>query len=1008
MQRSVKWRLIIIGIVFGFALFNLYPTLKWASLSQSRRAELTFRWEEERKKFEEDRSWHRLKPTERLADLKAILEPIKEAYEDDKLGEEFWERVKRRDLDSLTDDEKEEFLSSCHKLTAKEIATDASAEEIEEYLDPIRKVQEKLDKDFWKWAQKPEWDTLKKKEQKSYREILLQLRGKRIPRRLSVVQNILSWFTRWWHGDENLAIALGLDLKGGSYFIVEVEKPAEGVSQAEATEGAIRVLSYRIDSLGVREPIIQRQGLNKIIVQLPGVTDVGRARRQIERQASMRWMLVDEPRLNKRDERGNLVDKRVDRSGLRDPQFRERRLLDIYKRAVNELDAEYLGKTDERGNPVHWTTSDLDAKLRDSIPPDTILRIYGREERGRDASRVEKRTPLLLQSSPEERQVLTGEEVTKAQATRSSETGKPIISFTLNGKGAKKFAQVTREYNASAECRNRIPVGGGNYRGWRLAMLLDEEVISAPNIETEILGGAGQIRGDFTWDEAVDLGIQLKAGALPAKLNILAQNTVGPTLGADSIRKGVSAAILGLALVVLFMAIYYLLAGVIANFALALNIFIILGVLSFLQATLTLPGIAGIILTIGMAVDANVLIFERIREELRAAKKIAAAIDSGYQKAFRTILDANVTTFISAAVLYYIGSGPVRGFAVTLMIGIATSMFTAIVVTRVVLDLLLRSKRFNNLPMLAFLHNPKLDFVRQRKKAFIISLVLIAAGMISFGAKWSKNFGIDFSSGQSATIVFQNPVTQEHLAKLRGALSASSDVEDFNLRRFRLQGETSPRGIAVDAKLTGSAGSESLENRTAEVLSDDNPVDPKVQPTIARIFPTVAQRLWKQAIVAVVVAMLGIVIYISWRFEFRFAVGAIIAILHDVLITLGLLTGLFILARRQLNLPVVAALLAIIGYSINDTIVIFDRIREDMKIMKGVDLKTIINTSINQTLSRTLLTSMTTIVVLICLLTLGGQAINDFAFALLVGVIVGTYSSIFVASPMVLVLEKRR
>ncbi len=1006
MQRSVKWRLIIIGFVLAFALFNLYPTLRWASLSSSRKADLALRWEEQRKKFNEDRAWHRLSPQERLADIRAIVQPMAEAYEEDAVDADFWETVKSGDLDSLSDEEREEFLSTCGALTGEELAPDATAEEIKESLATLRKVRTGLDEDFWKWVQDPEWDDLPKDQQRDYRETILQLTGKRIARKLSVVRNLRNWLTRWWYGDEDLAIALGLDLKGGSYFVVDVEKPA-GVPLSEAVDGAIRVLSYRIDSLGVREPVIQRQGLSKIIVQLPGITDVSRARRQIEQQATMRWMLVDETRHTKRDDRGNLYDVSVERAGLRPPQFPERRLLNIYDNAVDELRSEMGLSLDEQPSK-----SDLDRKLQESgaIPPDTVLRIYQREERSPDGSRVEKRTPLLLQSTPEEPEILTGEEVTRAQAIRSPETGKPIITFTLSGDGGKKFAEVTREYNAAPGCRNRIPTPGGDYRGWRLAILLDEEVISAPNIRSEILGGSGQIEGDFTWEEAVDLAIQLKAGALPAKLNILAQNSVGPTLGADSIRKGVSAAIFGLALVVLFMAIYYLLSGLIANFALTLNILIILGVLSFLKATLTLPGIAGIILTIGMAVDANVLIFERIREELAAAKKIAAAIDSGYQKAFRTILDANVTTFISAVVLYYVGSGPVRGFAVTLMIGIATSMFTAIVVTRVVFDLLLRSKRFNNLPMLAFLHNPNLDFIRHRKKAFVISLAVILVGMVSFGAKWSKNFGIDFSSGQSATVVFQEPVTRANLSKLRDALAADPEIEDFNLRRLRLQGERSQRGVAATVKLSASASPKSkpLDVHLTEVLGEDNPRDPEVQATVAEIFPTVAHRLWKQALLAVVVAMLGMVVYISWRFEFRFAVGAILAIIHDVLITVGLFTGLFILARRQINLPVVAALLTIIGYSINDTIVVFDRIREDMKLMKGVDLKTIVNTSINQTLSRTLLTSLTTIVVLACLLILGGQAINDFAFALLVGVIVGTYSSIFVASPMVLLLEKRR
>jgi len=981
MTPSVKWRLIIIGIILVFALFNLYPTLKWASLSQTQRAELTVRWDQLSKELREDLEWDKLAPEEKLADIGDILAPFQEAYKDEQLDKRFWELVENADLADLSEDEKEDFLSLCEKLTGKEIPPDATSDQLNKSLSGLRKVRQKLDKSFWTWVEHPQWDSLRKKKREQYRQIALQLTGKRIPRGASVARNIKNWLIRWRGGDESQVIALGLDLKGGSYFILEVEK-TKGVSPDEAIEGAIGVLTDRINRTGVREPIIQQQGRNKIIIQMPGMTDVNRQRRLIQRQASMRWMLVDE-------------------DALKLARYSQKRLLDEYQKAVEELEARFKDKKDEQGNPVQWTMSDLDGSetLQDYLPADTILRVWKHEER-QGGKRVEEETPILLRSSEDEPEIVRGEELTKAQASRSSETGEPVINFTLNSDGASKFSEVTREYHSESDNKIRTPQG---YRGWRLAILLDDKVISAPAIRGEIFD-SGQITGDFTPEEARDLAIQLKAGALPAKLNIVAQNTIGPTLGTDSIRKGLFAAIVGLVLVVCFMLVYYLLAGAIANFALAFNIVIILGVLASLRATLTLPGIAGIILTIGMAVDANVLIFERIREELASAKKIAASIDSGFQKAFRTILDANITTFITAFVLFYIGTGAVRGFAVTLMIGIATSMFTAIVVTRVILDILLRFKRFQRLRMLAFLHNPKVDFIAHRKKAFIISLVLVVAGMVSFGAKWSKNFGIDFSGGTSATLVFQDAITTDDLVRIRGDLESSSDIEDFNLRRFSLQGGAPDTGIAVDAKFTPDVDSPRLAERLSALLPD-NPVVNKSEETV---YPTVAHRLWKQAIVAVLVAMLGIVIYISWRFELRFALGAILAILHDVLITLGALTGVFILARRQLNLPVIAAVLAIIGYSINDTIVIFDRIREDMKIMKGVDLKTIINTSISQTLSRTLLTSLTTLLVVICLFSFGGRAINDFAFALLVGVIVGTYSSIFVASPIVFLLEKKR
>jgi SecD/SecF fusion protein len=992
MIRSVKWRLIIIGIIVAFSLFSLYPTLRWATLSETRRAELTALWDKHEEELREDLKWYRLTPEEKLARISGFLEPLQAAYKDNQLDQQFWQRVNGSDLTALNNEEKEDFLSLCEKLTGKDtgkkIPRDVSGEEFRKAMAPLRKVQKTLEKDkaFRAWVLNPKWDTLKKAKREEYRTVVLQLTGKRIARNPSVARNVANWFTRWWKGDENQIISLGLDLRGGTYFVLEVEKP-KGISLEDATEGALRVLSDRINITGVREPIIQRQGINKIVVQLPGTTDVERQRRLIERQASMRWMLVAEDHMKLE-------------------QFSETRLKGIYDRAVSELDAEFENKKDRQSNRVEWTTSDLDRKLVDSIPPDTVLRIYTHEERGARGVSVAKETPLLLRSSPEEPEVMKGGEITRAMASRDPETSEPIISFALSRDGTRKFAEVTREYNSRSD--NRITDSGGGSRGWRLAILLDEKVISAPHIKTEILGGSGQIEGNFTTEEARDLAIQLKAGALPAKLNIVEQNTVGPTLGADSVRKGIFAAILGLVLVVGFMLVYYLGAGLIANLALVLNMVIILGAMAALRATLTLPGIAGIILTIGMAVDANVLINERIREELAGGKKIAAAIEAGYQKAFLTIFDSNLTTVICGVVLYYLGTGPVRGFAVTLIIGLATSMFTAIVVTRVVFDLLLRSKRFQRLPMLSIVRNTKYDFVAQMRKAVTVSIVVIVAGIISFAAKWSKNFGIDFTSGQSATVVFQNEVTPEQLARLRSALASSPDIEGFNLGHYKLQRDDVPRGVTVVGKFRGGSESKPLDQRITDVLSKENPRDTRIEPTVAKVYPVVAKHLWKQALIAVFVSLLAMLVYIWWRFEFRFALGGIIALFHDVLVTVAFMTGFFILTRRQLNLSVIAAILAIIGYSINDTIVIFDRIREDMKIMKGVSLSSIINTAVNQTFSRTILTSFTTLLAVVAIFAFGGQAINDFAFAMLVGCISGVYSTVYIASPIALLLQKTR
>lgn len=398
MIRSVKWRLIIIGIIVAFSLFNLYPTLRWATLSETRRANLTALWDQQEKELREDLKWYRLTPEEKLADISRILEPLQAAYKDNQLDQQFWQRVNASDLTALNDEEKEDFLSLCEKLTGKKIPRNVSGEAFRNAMSPLRNTQKALEKDkvFRNWVLNPKWDTLKKAKREEYRTVVLQLTGKRIARSPSVARNVANWFTRWRKGDENQIISLGLDLRGGTYFVLEVEKP-KGISLEDATEGALRVLTDRINITGVREPIIQRQGINKIVVQLPGTTDVERQRRLIERQASMRWMLVAEDHMKLE-------------------QFSETRLKGIYDRAASELDAEFENKKDRQGNRVEWTTSDLDRKLVDSIPPDTVLRIYKHEERGARGVSVAKETPLLLRSSPEEPEVMKGGEITRTMA----------------------------------------------------------------------------------------------------------------------------------------------------------------------------------------------------------------------------------------------------------------------------------------------------------------------------------------------------------------------------------------------------------------------------------------------------------------------------------------------------------------------------------------------------------------------------------------------------------------
>lgn len=685
-------------------------------------------------------------------------------------------------------------------------------------------------------------------------------------------------------------INLGLDLQGGMHIILRVDtSKLDKKAREGATDRALEIIRNRIDQFGVLEPSIQREGKDRIIVQLPGITDRERALELIGRTAHLEFRLVSDD-------------------------------VDALKKALD-----------------------------------------GEEVEGYELKRLGK-DPLLLQKDAS----LSGDTIVDATVEFSQRTfGEPYVSLTFNNKGARIFSDLT------GENVNR-----------RLAIVLDGKVQSAPVIREKIPSGSAQITGRFSVDEANDLAIVLRAGALPAPIIIMEERTVGPALGRDSVERGLKAIMIGGILVVVFMALYYLLTGLIADIALILNLVIITGVLSYFGATLTLPGIAGLLLTIGMAVDANVLIFERIREESRLGKAIRGAVKSGYSKAFWTILDSNVTTLITALILFQFGTGPVRGFATTLSIGILSSMFCALVVTRLVLDLLTRGGRIKKFAMFQLVKQPKINFIGKRRLAYIFSLIVITSGLVSFAMRGGKNFGIDFTGGALQQFRFKQPVNVE---QVRGPLTEIG-LGDSLIQQFGGNKEVIIR--------TEKDISDPLISKFKEIFKQDDYELVRVE----KVGPAIGQDLRRKALLALFYSMIGICVYISLRFEFRFAIAAIVALLHDVLISVGAVS----LTGRQLSLPVIAALLTIVGYSINDTIVIFDRIREDRRLMRKADYQTIINTSINQTLSRTVLTSLTTLLVVLALYFLGGEVINDFAFVLMIGVLAGTYSSVFVASPILI------
>ncbi len=569
---------------------------------------------------------------------------------------------------------------------------------------------------------------------------------------------------------------------------------------------------------------------------------------------------------------------------------------------------------------------------------------------------------------------LTGESVTNAFASMGEMTGGYEVILEFNSEGARRFADLTRRIAEENERTGSIG---------QLAIVLDGELYSAPTVRQEIRGGRAQITGRFTQREAEELANVLN-NPLDLPLVLEEMYEVGPTLAEDSIRQGINAALYGAVLVIAFMIAYYMFAGLVACVTLGLNLLIILGVLSSLGATLTLPGIAGIVLTMGIAVDANILVFERIREELKLGKKLSTALTSGYEKALSAIVDANITTLLTAGILIYFGSGPVKGFGVTLAIGVFTSMFGALVITRFFLELLVNSGFLKKLSMLSVLQDSKIDFLKYRKPAFAASWAIVFMGLAVVAYKGERIYGIDFVGGDELIIQFEERISTDEIERivaqegLGEVLPVYQSLIGEEGETLRLQTEHE-RGGEVFAALDGAFPEAGLT-----VIGEN------------RIGAAVGAEIQRNAFIAIGVALIGILLYVALRFEMGYGVGAVAAVIHDLLMVIGI----FVLSGRQLSAPMVAAILMVAGYSINDTIVAFDRMREELGLDPNSSLKDIINKSINRVLPRTIITSATTLLATSALYIFGGGVINDFSFTFIIGILTGTFSSIFIASPV--------
>ena len=701
-------------------------------------------------------------------------------------------------------------------------------------------------------------------------------------------------------------INFGLDLKGGTSFLIRLKKEEGRTPTKEVLDQAVEVIRKRVDAYGIGEPVITPEGADRILVQIPGLEaeKIAEAREQLKKVAKLEFRLVH-------PQSDQLISSIEAGQAPIPPGYR-----------IEKEENTRNGKADDRKLLIH-SKIDIEGKYVKSGMP-----MFGQEGYG--------------------------------------------VSLQFTQEGAQKFGELTSKHI-----------------GERFAIILDGKVQSAPVIRDAIWGGNAQITGRFTQQEAHNLASVLE-NPLSVPVEVEEERSVSSTLGTDAIRSGIIAGLCGLAAVLVVVALYYRLAGLIAILALLVNVVILLGIMGMFHFVLTLPGIAGIILTIGLAVDANVLIFERLREELTAGKSFPAAIQGAYAKAFTVIFDANATTLITAGILFWYAAGPVKGFSITLIVGVIASVFTAMIVGRNCFDWAINGLGLKGVKMHHLISDKmNIDFLGKRRLWIGISLSVIAISIAFFAIRGEKNFGIDFRGGDMLVLQAKTDVTE---AQVREELSKIG------------------LGDSVVQKSHEAGGNDYIDIRSRQGtaatiekhLETALPQAGFTQHKFDHVGTLVGGELARNSAIALALGILGILLYVTIRFELSFAVGAVVALLHDVIITVGVFSIVGAFTGRELSLVMVGAILTIAGYSINDTIVVYDRIREGLHSGRKGSIQEIMNASINETLSRTILTSGLTFLSVAALFFFGGATLNDFALAILIGVIVGTYSSIFIASPIVL------
>lgn len=809
-----------------------------------------------------------------------------------------------------------------------------------------------------------------------------------------------------------------------------------------AIDRSFNILRTRIDRFGTSQPNIQRlQGTGRIQIELPGVDNPERVRKLLQGVAKLEFWEVAEASetdvlqtLQIIDQFAvsqnilnidNIGDNVSESSSSQDDDLES--LLSGENTEGNEsessevtddedvvtesnlsspllanLRSEFGGLFYDLEDTMSINTILSNEKVRQLIP-NTIKFLWAVKPTEDTADPTDQVLELfVIKTSRGGKAPLTGEVITDARQDLD-QSARPSISMQMNSNGAKNWRRLT-----------------STNVGRRVAIVLDNYVYSAPFVQNEIPNGNSQITGDFTIEEAQDLANILKAGTLPAPTTIVEDVVIGPTLGKVAQSQGFRSIISGLIIVLVFMVFYYSGGGLIANIALFFNIFFILGILAQLSASLTLPGIAGIVLTIGMSIDANVLIFERIKEELRNGANLKQAISNGYDKAFTSIIDANFTTLLVGLILYNLGQGPVKGFAITLIIGIICSFFSAVYITRVIVERLSRKGdksplRFSFPFSRNLLTSLKIDFLGRRKIAYYFSISFISIGIISLIIK-GLTLGVDFKGGRSYVVTFDNSQVP---SEIETGLQQPFDNEGVEVKTFGadnilkittsylINDDSDDADVNVKDRLVSG-----LKGITGLNFTEDDTMVNQDNFTISsssKVGATIADDIKNSSFSSGLIALIAIFIYILIRFrKWQFSTGAVFALFHDTLFVISAfsIANLFGVSY-EIDQVFIAALLTIIGYSINDTVVVFDRIRENLGIKAGSEIIPVVNESINKTISRTLITSMTTFIVVLVLFLFGGPSLSGFSFALLIGIIVGTYSSIFVATPVFVDLFKK-